>query len=288
MKSTTALGENIMVKAPYNILFDIYEDVNGSVFAKVKNEFSLPGECGPINASEAGRHLAILGSIALSNKTDSQNYYLAVEAKMKRETLSVSHEEILDLEAKVIFQDKRTGEVSGKIFDNNSNVLFSIIVKYQILSVPLFSKFFKSYLNTTKIESAFSPYISRKKLTEITITKNEISATYGAVLVSDCEGHFEDYPALPVAIICNLFGELGLNLFFHHFSKKFTQAIVTLASINAKRLVFSGEHLTFQGAKVYSKSDREMVISSKALVGDEVVADAEFELYGIKNIEHKS
>ena len=283
MKTTNVVGHNIMVKLPYNILFDIREEMDGSMSAKVKNEFTLAGECGPINASEAGRHLAILGSIALSKEADSRYYYLAVQAKISRETHCVGTEEIFNLQTTVISQDQRNGEVSGKIFDQNNSIIFSIIVKYQILSSPIFSKLFKSFFNTTKIDNKFSPYIKRKKLSGIKINKNEISATFGNILVDDCEGHFPDYPALPVAVICNLFAELGLNLYFDQFSNEFNQAIVTHATINAKRLVFSGEYLTLRGTKIQGKNDHKMVVQSKAYVEDEIVADAEFELCGVKN-----
>ncbi len=287
MEIKNSLDSKIMVKAPYNILCELKKESDGSISAKVKNEFLLPDECGPIGAAEAGRHLSILGSIALSNTSDSENYYLAIQADIFRKTLSTNYVETFHLQSKVIFQDNRTGTVSGNIFDENNNVIYTINVKYQILRPSLFSKLFNSFANTIIIKNKINPYRNRKKLFDIIIVKDKISGVYGTVLSSECEGHFKDYPALPVAIICNSFTELGLKLFLHHYSNEFTKAVGTHANINANRLVFSGEYLTFRGeTKRNNKSDKTMIFYFEALVNNKKVADAEFEICGIKNIDN--
>lgn len=282
MEITKSLDSKIMVKAPYNILYDLQTTHEGSITAKVKNEFSLPEEHGPISASEAGRHLAILGSIALSHKSEESNYYLAKEAEIKRQSTSVGQSEVFYAQSTVISQNKRTGEVAGRILDKNHHEIYSIVVKYQIINTTLFAKLFRGFHNQEPIYNTTSPYQSRKELSEITITEDEITANYGTVLANECEGHFKDYPALPVAIICNSFTSLGLKLFLNTNAHKFTKAMATHALIKADRLVFSGEQLSFKGIiKHESQDNNTMTVYFEGLVNHKKVAEATFTILGV-------
>lgn len=272
-----------MVKAPYNILANIKEEQDGSISAQVKNEFKLLTECGPISASEAGRHLAILGSIALSKNNESPNYYLANRAVIKREldaTPSKAGKQFY-LNTKVTFKNQKTGTILGEIADENNGVIYSIEVSYQTIHPRIFAKIFKQFLNTTPIVNNVSPYQYRQGLANKSIHQDEISASYGPITANECEGHFENYPALPVAVICNLFAELGSSLLFHNYENELSNFVTKEATIYANRLVFSGEKLTFKGVKVEDRLDSSMLITSSAYVDDKKVAGAEFIMQGI-------
>jgi hypothetical protein len=58
-----SLESLIEVHAPYNILYDISPNTDNGLNAKVKNEYLLPNEGAPIGVAEAGRHMAIMGSM---------------------------------------------------------------------------------------------------------------------------------------------------------------------------------------------------------------------------------
>lgn len=287
METINLLTDKIMVKSPYNILFNLKEETDGSISAQVNHEFTLPTECGPISASEAGRHLAILGSIALSMKSEKPSYYLAINANIKRETKTFKVSKTFTLNTRVTVQNNRKGSVAGEIFDEEKELIYSIKVDYQVITPQLFSKIFKPYLNEFPIENTASPYKYRKGLSCISVREDAVNAEYGPVVPSECEGHFKNYPALPVAVICNLFAELGSSLLFHHFPSEYAKFITTEATIQANRLVFAGEKLTFSGQTLKKLSNQSMVISSAAYVDEQKVAGAKFVMQAINERDDK-
>jgi hypothetical protein len=134
--------------------------------------------------------------------------------------------------------------------------------------------------------NAVSPYIERKKLTGKTIENNCSSGLYGAVLPNFCDGHFQDYPALPVAIVGNHNIELGIDLFNHHTANQFNKVISINCTVNAFRLAFSGEDVTFSTKIKQVLSNDRIIFSGEAKVGEEVISNSEFELKGIISIEN--
>lgn len=277
------LENMIMVKKPYNILFDVKEELDGSISGSVNNEFLYKDKWGPIGASEAGRHLAILGSMALANQTDSKKYYLAVHATIKRNNLLVQDIDILKLQAKVTTLNKRDGEITGDIYDAENQSIYTAIIKYKIFAPQVFLKLFNSFKSTVEIKNEFSPYQKRKELSNITINGIDIKGDYGIIRPHECEGHFNEYPALPVAVIANLLGELGIKLFLHN-NTDFTKVIVTSACISAYRLAFHGEYVTFN-AKVINKKNNSISVIGEVKVGTDLIADAQFEVIGLNNID---
>ena len=147
------LVDMIMVKKPYNILYDINEELDGSISGSVKNEFLYKDKWGPIGASEAGRHLAILGSMALANQTNSKKYYLAVHAKIKRNNLTVQNIDTLKLQSKVLTHNKRDGEITGDIYDANNQSIYTAIIKYKIFTPQVFLKLFGSFKSSVEIKN---------------------------------------------------------------------------------------------------------------------------------------
>lgn len=275
-------GDNIMVGFPYNRIFDLEKDSEGNIFGKVENEFMHPNECGPINTSEVGRHLAILGSIALSQYYDEKNYYLAIYADVKRAHKQEETVDVFNLRAKVNSHGKRHGEAFTEILDSNNNVIYYATVKYQVLSQRVFSKLFGHFEYTGEIINEVSPYKVRRELSDVVIADRKITATYGEILPNECEGHFDNYPAIPVAIVCNLIGRLGVELFLH-YNPVFSKIVATSATINAYKLAFHGEHLTIRGELRSESGVEPAIVFCEALVDGKVVADSEFEITGIKN-----
>ena len=273
-----------MVREPYNIIFDYDEGSDGNTCGKVQNEYLYKNECGPVSCSEAGRHLAILGSIALSKNYETKNYYLATHADIKRVNDRTEHIEFLNVRAKVISNGKRYGEIFGEILDDNNQIIYQATIKYQILSQLIFSKLFHSFSYKKEIKNEISPYQKRRNLSDIVITHTEITGTYGTISPNECEGHFNDYPALPVAVIGNLFGELSIELFLFN-NPRFSKGIVVSANINAKRLVFHDEYLTFRGKVKSITSSTSMLIYCEAVVNDHAIADIEVEVVG-KNTDN--
>ncbi|MEO0760108.1 MAG: hypothetical protein AAFY78_24930, partial [Cyanobacteria bacterium J06648_16] len=80
---------------------------------------------------------------------------------------------------------------------------------------------------------------------------------------------------------------MGMQLFQEYTSREFDQIIAINTSIDAHRLAFSGEEVAFfvKIKKVISESS--IVICGEAKIDSEVIADAEFELQGLKISENR-
>lgn len=282
METTQSLlFSKIMVKEPYNILYDLQKETETSIIAKVDDEYCYKDEHGPISISEAGRHLAILGSMVLADKADAQNYYLAVGADLKRHKFtSKTESQTFKLFAELINVDKKKGEVYGIISNEDNEIIYEAVIQYNLLRAVLFPRLFKQYKYTDIPQNNFkNPYRDRRSFSDIKISKDEIEAVYGTIQPEECLGHFEEYPALPVAIISNLFGELGVRLFLHNFPQ-LSKAYFTNAKLSAQRLAFHGEHLTFK-AEVVTRGNDTLSFYCEALINNIVVAKGESEIKGV-------
>lgn len=273
----------IMVEKPYNILRDVMLNDDGTIEAKVTNEYLHKEEGGPIGGGEFGRHIAILGSVALALDLNHKknHYYLAVLADLRRENEKVYRQDELRLKAKTLSHKKRKGKIHGELFNKENEVIYSAEIEYMVLSKAVFSKFYGRHRKDAPVNNEISPYINRRNLTNVVINSNMASGDYGIVFENECEGHFRHYPALPVALIGGLFGDLGFHLFKHEISG-YDKLISPRTVIKARGLVFSGEHIYFVGKICKRISKNHIVIFAEAKVGEEVVADVEFELKGIK------
>lgn len=271
-----------MVEKPYNILENVAFSPNETVMAEVENEYSLELEAGSMGCSEFGRHIAILGSMAVAKSFGhkEKHYYLAIHADLKRKSYSTNYSKFFHLKAKTLIAKKRTARIYGEVRDDENELLFAGTVEYQAISQPVFSKLYSKHKVENPLYKNTSPYVNRKKLINLDIKGESIAGTYGKVEPCDCEGHFKDFPALPVAIIGGLFGELCMPLFKYH-NPDLTKILSTEVVINAYRLAFTGEHVIFEG-KIDKRLPNDSVrLIAYAKVGDEIIADAHFELQAI-------
>lgn len=278
----------IMVKPPYNILYDLEINSNGSLSAKVENEYQCKYEGGPIGVAEVGRHIAILGSMCLAKDYgfEDAHYFLAAHADLERKTLKTSESRFLSLTAKTKSISKRKGQIQGEIYDEHQGCIFAATVDYQVLSTSTFDRLFgcenSDFQFNQNLIGQSSPYRYRKELAQVTIQDNTASGLHEIVLPDDCAGHFPTRSALPVAIIGNYFIDLGMRLFQNFTDRQFSQSIVLATSINASRLVFAGKQICFSVKIKQILSDELITISGMAMVGDEIVSDIEFTVMGRK------
>ncbi len=285
MITPSPLTSLIMVKAPYNVIYDICINSDDSVSGKIKNEYLSEQEGGPIGVSEAGRHLAILGSMALAKDYGfpDAHYYLAIHATLDRHSSQIKHaDSYLALNVKTLLKEKRTATVTGEIRYPDGELIYTITIVYKVLSQSVFSKLFGQHKNSEKIQNTISPYINRKKLTSLVFEGDKVTGTYGEVLAKECEGHFLDYPALPVAIIGNLYVELAIKLFNKYTNNQFDKMIVLNTTINALRLAFSGEEVIFEHSIKEVLSADSVILSGVTKVRGEVISNTEIKLLGVK------
>ena len=276
-----SLDNLIMVDEPYNILEDVIVKEDGSLVAKVRNEYLMEGESGPMQCSEFGRHIAVLGSMLLAknNPSKEKHYYLAGTADLRRSHLRIYENDVFWLRASVMEQNRRGGKVFGEMVDINGDELYTGEVDYKILKGSMFERLYAHGKVDDSPINDISPYQSRKKLRNVYVDEDKISAIYGVVSAAECQGHFNNYPCLPAAVVGCLFGELALNLLQHVTG--FTKMVDQSAIVKAKRLTFAGEFVRFEGKLLEQKSDNTIVMFAEAFVGDEVIAEVTTEVVGV-------
>ena len=175
---------------------------------------------------------------------------------------------------------KRGAKVYGEMMDEHGEVLFLGEVEYQIITPLAFEKIFAKHQIESYGKKDLNPYKYRRGLKNYSISGDIVKAEYGIVEAADCEGHFQKYPALPAAIVGGLYGNLCMPLFLHYYPG-FSKVIGKGIKIRAKRLAFPGEHLEFKAVITDRIGLDTIRLSAAAFVGNEIVADAEFELKGV-------
>ena len=275
-----ALEDLVMVEKPYNILEEVEVIDDGSLVAKVRNELLTETERGPMQCSEFGRHAAVLGSMLLAknNPSKEKHFYLAGCADLRRSNLEVYESEVFWLKMSLLEQSRRKGKAYGELMDINGNVVYTGEVEYVILKSNAFHRLYSKGRVENSYIKGINPYTKRKSLKNVCVDEDKVTAAYGVVSVSECVGHFENYPCLPAAVIGGLFGDLGTHLLEHITGYK--KMIGKSVLINARRLTFAGEFVHFEG-RLVERKENSIVMYAEAFVGDEIIADVTTELVGV-------
>ncbi len=235
----------ISVKPPYFALSNMVMANNETLSAQIPVEQNMGSECGVISAAEAGRHMAILGScaLALKNSNPTRHYYLAVEAKVKKIS-NLFESAILFGKANVVSLTKRSGIVFTKLLTETGQLLYTIEVSYKILHHNLFEKLFKQnkYINPI-IPTFNNPYLNEIPLSKSVFEDDKLKTVLGPLKPHECQGHFPEFPAVPVAILMHSMSKAAGLLFSHKFGKKNLAYIVEEGLIKADNLAFAGNKI---------------------------------------------
>lgn len=191
------LLQRICVRPPYFALENIsLEGERFTAYARAETPIAL--EPGVMSAAELGRHAAISGLslIALLQKDDDRRYYLAQKAECDYFKSEAEFGSLVRFDVKPIEIDKRAARVSVSATINGESIAhFSI--NYTILTERTFERLFARFQKPTY--PAPSPYA---KLLSETFERGETWAeTTVTVPAWACVGHFDNYPALPVAML---------------------------------------------------------------------------------------
>jgi len=237
------LEKKICVRRPYFALNDLFRDSSNRLNAGVPVETPCLNEVGPITAAEAGRHLAILGSCAAAdaNPANGKHYYLARKAIFRRPLHTCTDEHPEDLMATA------TGEMSGRRRASASMMLSTaarqtvctLSVEYHVLNERIFEK-----LNASKKQpngtTAGNPYAAPCPLDVTAIDSKSLSASLGKVRPEQCQGHFDNYPAMPIAILMSALTRASARLLSNVTGTPDTPYLVREAIVQADRLGFAG------------------------------------------------
>lgn len=273
MDSTQAqvLIDKTMVQPPYYALQDLQKIGEKTYQASFEVECLHTLELAPIGIAEFGRHIAILGTIAISDNFAGEYYCLATKADIKNINPFLGREaQRLLAQTTFLRAEGKKGVVTGKVCYESGEVIFEGEVEYLLMPHKLFERLqAKNKRETASFDHSLNPYRKIRRLTEYAYSPTVGKAMYGKVQIAECLGHFENYPAMPVAVIGYLLtdiaythaeflcqNEAGKHVFY---SKE--------AVLNSHYLAFAGTTLVLKSAILETHPDH-WVISCEAVSPD--------------------
>jgi 3-hydroxymyristoyl/3-hydroxydecanoyl-(acyl carrier protein) dehydratase len=189
--------QRICVRPPYFALEDLsLEGERLTAYTRAETPIEL--EPAPMSAAELGRHAAISGLslVALLQKDDDRRYYLAQRAECDYFKSEAPFGSRVKFEAKLLEMDKRAARVTVEA-SLEDQAIAQFTISYSILTERTFERLFARYQKPTYPTP--SPYA--KPLSE-TYERGELWAeTKVTIPAWACVGHFDGYPALPVAML---------------------------------------------------------------------------------------
>lgn len=264
--STEALFPRIEVRPPYFALSGLR--LAGLELRATASAESPPyDEQGPMPAAELGRHAAIVGlsAAALQQRDDDRRYYLARSAECRYAANTAPYGTPVRFTGRVVELDKRTARASVEAVAAGGP-LASFDLRYTVLTSSAFERLFKVRARPTP--QGRSPYGSL--LT--TAWQGDADAAeqfIDALPAEACVGHFDGYPALPVAVLMGQLSYLAGRLHGDPFR-------VVRGEVEASDLVWAGERASFRAKRDGRAGDETLGGAHRyrceASAGDRVVA----------------
>lgn len=255
----------ISVTKPYFALQNL-RNKDEYIYADFSTELKNVTEDGSISTPEVGRHMAILGSLALAreNPRKEKHYYLATKAHIKCFSENATDQTTFTACVKLESFHRKKGFVSGSVFNKHGDILYTIEVTYMILVSSIFERMFENNKINTPLTFDFNPYINDTKLNDVNLDIETSYANGGVVDKNECIGHFHNYPALPVARLGMAMGNLGSMHFMHLNPNEKKKFKVTFTEIIANQLVFVGEEIKYRTELVDPNPEKGMIIRTIA------------------------
>jgi acyl carrier protein len=196
------LRDHVLLTAPYDILQDLRLD-GDTLWAEVCPDV-LPGEGVPVAAAEAGRHLAILGSLAAVrlNPDPARHEYAVHEADLVLEDVDGPPAERVQLWARCTSFDRSAGRATaeGALLDLDGRRLATLTVTYHVLPVTTLRALFPDHVRELS-EAPADPYATWTPAPVLERGEGRAVTGLSAVPAASCAGHFPGLPALPVSIL---------------------------------------------------------------------------------------
>ena len=232
------LLRRICVRPPYFALSSLrFNDGILSATAVAERAASL--EVGPMQACDISRHAAICGlsAVALGMEDDDRRFYLAQDATYTGFENTAPYGSVVSFEAAVVEQNKRqaTAEITVTA---DGRLLAQLSVTYTLMNEGSFRRLFRS-----KHVPTFSGlHFDRMPDPPVGVFSTEANKTtlmLERVPVEACAGHFEQFPAMPVAV---LMGQLGLVAGLEYGAPYWVEA----ATMSAGEFCWAGETARFE------------------------------------------
>lgn len=230
------LAPRIGVQPPYVALDDM--TLAGLEFrAHARAESPAGLERGPMPAAELGRHAAITGlcHAAAEQDDDRRRYYLARKAACRYEPNPAPYGAPVRFTSRVSELTKRACTVVVRA-ETEAGPLATFEIDYTILTDAAFRRLFRQRERPTP--SVPTPY-DRLLSTDALVDEEVAEQHLGEIPVSACAGHFDRYPALPVAVLMGQLSYLAGRLMPRPYR-------VTRGDVEAEDLAWAGEPVTFR------------------------------------------
>ena len=191
-------------------------------------------------AAELGRHAAIVGlsATAAQQSDDNRRYYLARRAECRYVPNDAPYGTPVRFQGRVVNRDKRTAKAAINATANGAP-LASFEVDYTVLTESAFERLFRTRSKPTP--GVPSPYGSLL-VTSWHGTKDVAEQVVESLPVGACAGHFDGYPALPVAVLMGQLSYLAGRLHEQPYR-------VVRGEVEASDLVWAGERAVFRVAR---------------------------------------
>jgi len=215
-----------------------------------------------MRAAELGRHGAIAGlcALAMTQADSARRYYLASTAIYKGSYSRASYGSALGFVARVEELNKRTGRATVSATDLVSGeTVMDLSVGYLVLSEAMFERLYRGQRQPTEASARLAPLQTARVSPGV--------RSLAAIPSAPCAGHFDNYPALPLAIVLSELVEISSELVgMPHWVRE--------ARVEARDLCWAGQPVRFESLlEVPSKLGVESSYHCRSLSGATVCAE---------------
>lgn len=237
--SYDALHTRICVRPPYYALH--HERLVDDVFvAEATAELPQGRALGPMRPGDLSRHGAIAGlcAAALQQRDDKRRFYLANQATFQGFPVHAPYGVPIQFEARVTALEKRSATASVRASVEGVS-LATLEVHYSILTPALFERLNAHRRQATPRLDKLAPVAEHPIHWDGGLGTRVIPA----IPLNACSGHFDDYPAAPVALLMDQLAQVA------------EQAVpepsyIARGEVTASRLCWAGEEAVFTMRKL--------------------------------------
>lgn len=236
--SQNALLSRICVRPPYFALQNTQLE-DGLFIAEARAELPQGLALGPMRPGDLSRHGAITGlcALAMQQKDDQRRYYLATDATFTGYLSQAPYGSTLRFAAEVTELGKRNARAFVTAYTYQERVA-TLEVEYSILSTLLFER-----LNANRRQPTSQVALKPLMVSGIEWRGNTGVYRIPALPVEMCAGHFDNFPAAPVALLMDQLAQIA---------ERFVDRPSYIASgrVSATRLCWAGDEVTLRVTKV--------------------------------------
>lgn len=208
---TQELLRRICVRPPYFALHDprIETGPNGPVFvAHAQADQIASSEIGPMQGGDLSRHGAIAGlcAVAVAQSDDEQRFYLAREAWFEGFKNPAPYGTPVEFRAEVLEMDRRQARALI-VATADGQPVNRLEVVYTILTQAAFKRLFRGYQQDTPVFERMGMLASGTVSVEGDTWVHRVER----VNIEACAGHFEQHPAMPVAMLMDQLQRLAVR-----------------------------------------------------------------------------